>query len=226
MVRPVSLLSAPFPGSRALLWLALTGLLLGLSCNDSKGASTVSAESVYNEIRGLADPVAEVSAQVAVTNLTNEASSLDAVTDEIGAQHASRVQAFKDALCTALSKSAKDADDGETDRIRATGKQALRDSFILKYIQAAAATSPEKQTEIAQSNDIKSVAVDGSELTGSAALKDASLQSADGSLRIPPIDTAEYVKYTDWLGKNSSLSGLITILTKDYEGMIQDCALG
>lgn len=226
MVRAVRLLSAAFPGSRAFLWLALTGLLLGPSCGDSKGDSTVSEESLYSELRGLADPVARVSAEVTITTLTADASSLDAVTDQIGAQHGSSVQAFKDALCKALSEPAKEADDNETERIRATAKDALRDSFILKFMQTAATASPEKQTEIAQSNDVKSKAADGSELTGSAALKDASLQNADGTLQIPPVDTAEYVKYTDWLGKNDSLAGLIDILTKDYEDVVQDCAPG
>lgn len=200
-------------------------VLLPVSCSKSKGSDD-SFASVYTEVTREADPVAELTAKAAVAMLSMQASSDEAIKAELQTKSAPNMQQFKESLCMTLKGPAKKASDDATDNLRATANQAVRDSFILKLIQSAVATPPERQAELVQVLDIKSKSADGSALTGSAGLKDASLSSSQGTIQIPPIDTAEYAKYTDWLMQNSALLGFIEGMTRDYQKTIQDCAPG
>jgi hypothetical protein len=203
-------------------------LLISVSCSGSKkDDSAQSEESVFAQIKSQADPVAEVTADVAVAKLSNDNSSVDAMTKEMRTAHASTVQQLEDSLCKTLQDAAKNASSEQAEKLRAIANQALRDSFVLKFIQAAAAASPERQAEIVKLLDIKSVSAEGTALEGAAALKDASLTSSQGTLQIPATDSPEYTKYTDWLVKNPALSGFATVtLTEDYDKAIRKCSLG
>jgi hypothetical protein len=202
-------------------------LLISVSCSDSKDDSVQSEESVFAQIKSQADPVAEVTAGVAVAKLSNEGSSPDAITAEMRTAHTSIVRELEDSICKALQMAGKDVSSERAEGLRAIAEQALRDSFVLKFIQAAAATSPERQTEIVNILGIKSISTEGTPLEGGAALKDASLTSSQGTLQIPPTDSPEYTKYTDWLVNNPALSGFTTVtLTEDYTKAIRKCSLG
>ena len=104
-------------------------------------------------------------------------------------------------------------------------EEALRDSFIFKFIQRAVAAPEERQVAIVQTLGIKSSGADGSPQEGAAALKDASLFNDAGTLQIPDTGTMEYTKYTDWLSKNDALLGFSDSVIKDYTEAIRDCSL-
>ena len=204
--------------------LAAVVLLTSVSCSGSKkDDSAQSAESVFAQVKRQADPVAEVTAGVAVAKLSNDGSSVDATTAEMRTAHASTVQQLQDSLCKTL-QGAGDRTSKKREEARTMADQALRDSFVLKFLQAAAAASPERQAEIVKILGIKSTSPDGTALEGGAALKDASLTSSQGTLQIPPTDSPEYTKYTDWLVKNPALSGFTTVtLTEDYTKAMRQC---
>lgn len=216
----------PYPRTRTVLrlcCLSAMALLISVSCSDSKDDSVQSEESVFAQIKSQADPVAEITAGVAVAKLSNESSSVEATTAEMRTTHASTVQQLKDSLCKTL-QDAGDRTSKEREDARTAAELALRDSFVFKFIQAAAATSPERQAEIVKILGITSTSADGTPLEGGAALKDASLTSSNGTLQIPATDTPEYTKYTDWLSKNSALAGFTTVtLTEDYTKAMRQC---
>jgi hypothetical protein len=206
--------------------LSVMALLISVSCSDSKDDSVQSEESVFTQIKSQVDPVAELTAGIAVAKLSNEGSSTDAITTEMRTAHTSTVRQLEDSLCKTLQAAGKDASSERAQELRALANQALRDSFVLKFIQAAAATSPERQAEIVEILGITSNSAEGTALTGGAALKDASLTS-QGTLQIPPTDSPEYTEFTDWLVNNPALSGFTTAtLTEDYTKAIRQCPLG
>lgn len=213
--------------ARRLCCLSVIVLLMTVACSNSKEDSAESEQSLFAQIKSQVDPVAEVTAGVAVAKLSNEGSSSDPTTAEMLTAHASTVRQLEDSLCKTLQDASKDVSGEQQERLRAIANQALRDSFVLKFIQAAAATSPERQTEIVKILDIKSISAEGTPLEGGAALKDASLTTSQGTLQIPPTDSPEYTKYTDWLVNNPALSGFATVtLTEDYAKAIRKCSLG
>ena len=219
-----------YPQVRAvqrLCCLSVVVLLAAVSCSDSKEDSVQSDESVFAQIKSQADPVAEVTAGIAVAKLSNDNASVDATVEEMRTAHASAVQQLEDSLCKTLQDAGKDASGERAEQLRAIANQALRDSFVLKFLQAAAAAPPERQAEIVKLLGITSTSADGTALEGGAALRDASLTSSQGSLQIPATDSGEYTKYTDWLRKNPAFSGFATTtLTEDYTKAIQKCSLG
>lgn len=219
-----------YPRARAVrrvccLWTLV--LLVSVSCSDSKEDSAQSDESVFAQVKSQVDPVAELTAGVAVAKLSNDDSGVDDTVEEMRTAHASSVEQLEGSLCKTLQDAGKDASTERAEALRAIANQALRDSFVLKFIQAAAAAPPERQAEIVQLLAITSASADGTALQGAAALKDASLSSSQGTLQIPATDSAEYTKYTDWLRKNPAFSGFATAtLTEDYTKAIQKCSMG
>lgn len=205
----------------------IIGLLLGVSCSKSQDDSAKATESVFSKVRSQADPVAETTAGVAVAKLSNDNSSVDATVAEMRTAHSASVEELEASLCKTLQDAGGKASSERAEELRAVANQALRDSFVLKFMQAAAAASPERQAEIVKILDIKAKAADGAALEGAAALKDASLTSDQGSLQIPPTDSMEYTKYTNWLRANPALAGFATVtLTEDYTKAIQKCSFG
>lgn len=170
--------------------------------------------------------MAKVTAGVAIAKLSNDSSSVDATTAEMRTAHASAVQQLEDSLCKTLQNAGKNASGERAEQLRMIANQALRDSFVLEFLQGATVASPERQAEIVELLAIKSTSVDRTPLDGGAALKDTSLANSQGTLQIPETDTLEYTKYTDWLVKNPALAGFVTVtLTEDYTEAIRDCAL-
>jgi hypothetical protein len=139
----------------------------------------------------------------------------------IHTKHGPQIEQVKESLCKTLQKGSK----RDADALRATAEQALRDSFILKFIQRAAAAPEERQVAIVQTLAIKSSGANGAPQEGPAALKDASLINGAGTLQIPDTGTMEYTKYTDWLSKNPALLGFTDTVTKDSTEAIRDCSL-
>jgi hypothetical protein len=216
-----------YPRARAVhrfCCLSAVVLLMSVSCSKSKDDSAQSDESAFAQIKGQVDPVAEVTAGVAVAKLANQDSGVDDTVEEMRTAHASTVQQLEDSLCKTLQEVGKNASSERAEHLRAIANQALRDSFVLKFIQAAAAAPPERQAEIVQILGIKSTSADGAALEGAAALRDASLTSSQGTPQIPATDSPEYTKYTDWLVKNPALSGFATVtLTEDYTKAMREC---
>ena len=193
--------------------------LLSASC--SNGDSEAPTESVFTEVKRQSDPVAELTAEIAVATLAPQAGSVEATTNQIHTKHGPQVEQLKGSLCKTLQgASTKDAD-----QLRGAAEEALRDSFLVKFIQRAVAAPEERQVAIVQTLGIKSSGADGSPHEGAAALKDASLFNDAGSLQIPDKGTMEYTKFTDWMSKNDALLGFTDTVTKDYTDAIRDCSL-
>jgi hypothetical protein len=205
---------------RDLLLLALVSLLVVPSCSNSKKEDS-SSGSFPTLIASEVTPVAEFTGGVAVAKFSSQDAKNELILDELTAKHASEMQRLKDSLCKSIQEASKKS--GARSDLEAIAQEAVRDHFLIQFLRAASAAPPEKQTEIVQALDIKSSAADESPLAGGAALKDASLSSAQGALQVPPADTSEYTKYTNWLRNNPALSGFMLSLTAGYSDAIRDC---
>ena len=205
--------------------LVLCFLLLAASCsndsNGSNGDSGAPTESVFAEVKRQTDPVAELTAQIAVAMLSPQSSGVEATTTEIQTKHRAQVEQLKVSLCKTLQESSSK----NLDQLRAIAQEALRDSFVVKFIQRAAAATEERQVAIVQTLAIKSSGADGTPQTGAAALKDASFTDSAGALQPPERGTTEYIKFVDWMGKNDALLGFTDTVTKEYTEAIEDCPL-
>src|SRR5262245_22630667 len=99
----------------------LAVVLLSLaSCSNSKDNSAQSDEKIFAQIKSQADPVAEVTAGVAVAKLSNYVDpGVDATVKEMRTAHASTVQQLKDSLCKTMQDAGKKASGDRADKLRA-----------------------------------------------------------------------------------------------------------
>lgn len=210
------------PAAASKVFLCGSILTMAASCSDS-GNDSANAPDIYAQVTNAAAPTADLAASTAVTTLSSQGSS-DSAAAEVRSRYAAEVQGFKDNLCKVLGDSAKDVDDKEINNLQATAEQALRDSFVLQFVQTAAEAPADVQAKIVEATAMQSKGADGSPLTGGSALKDASITDAGGTTKIPSVGTAEYTKYADWLRDNRAFRGLILTLTEDYQKTLKDCA--
>lgn len=186
----------------------------------SKDKSEGSSEPVYTKIKGQTDPVAKLTAEIAIAALSPQGSWVETTTKEVRTKHGPEVEQLKGSLCETLRKASK-----KESSVRSDAEEAVRDSFVFNFIERAAAAPQETQVAVVQSLAIKSSGTDGAPLDGAAALKDASFTNSAGSTQLPQRGTPEYIRFADWMGKNDALLGFTDTVTKEYIEAIRDCSL-
>jgi hypothetical protein len=202
-------------------------LILFVACSGSNsGSDYAEAKQAYEESLGTrTDAVAGSIAAVYVERLASQPAGAD-----FFKQFEEPIAGLTDFLCDQIKDLRAKAGSGETkakrlDDVRVGSEDLVQDRFVRALLGTILTAPPGQGEQLLNALGVNATGTDGTELHGTAALKQVGLFDSQGQVPIPKRGTDEHVRYERWLyGQGAAFGGTVSRLMGDARAEIERCS--
>lgn len=199
--------------------------LLGSQCTKSPKKPELS--TALDEAARAAEPLAMLASSGLAMKVASGNPATRSIEEVLDGLRPESIE-VSDALCGSLAATVKEfpskSRSENASLLRMSSQRVVSDIFVLNLVREAFEGPSDRRGSV-----LSALALDadppGAPAEPVAMLRGATLLGSDGRPALPRRGSAEYVKFSDWLGNHPAFIGIVTKLSMPLTDGIRDCRL-